>query len=170
MSMLDILGITRIYHAGVEALTRKGINFLGSVTVEDDPVNGRTNVTIGGGGGGGGAIGTTIVIAVDGAVTNMEIPNVAAVRVVMCTSGDAGATIESILPPPTAGDPAPSDWHSVFLVNYSLYPISLLTEGTGVYGSQLVTSDGEDYVLAPYQGVLLSYLHYVAAWTVHPLG
>lgn len=53
MSLLDLLGITRIYKDGVEALTRKAINFTGSVTVTDDPINGRTNVAIGGGGGGG---------------------------------------------------------------------------------------------------------------------
>jgi hypothetical protein len=63
MSMLDLLGLNRIFKAGTEVKpTRKILNFIGDgVTITDDEANKRTNITIDGGGGSG-----------DGTVTGPE--------------------------------------------------------------------------------------------------
>lgn len=54
MSLLDLIGLNRIFKNGVPVNpTRKILNFIGA-TVEDDPANDRTNITVGAGGGGGG--------------------------------------------------------------------------------------------------------------------
>lgn len=123
----------------------------------------------GGGGGGGTGTGTTIVVGpLTGSVVDLEIPDMMAVRVVHIT-GDA-TDIQSILPPPTGGgDPGPEDWHSILLVNFASTPITLVSGGSGSSGAQLSTQGSVDYVLEPYEGVLLSYLFYVSAWTVHPM-
>lgn len=45
MSLLDTIFSTRVALNGVEVVTRKILNFVG-VTIEDDPANGRTNITV----------------------------------------------------------------------------------------------------------------------------
>ena len=51
MSMLDSLfGVQRIFINGVELVTRKAVNLLagvGQISGVDDPVHGRSNITIG---------------------------------------------------------------------------------------------------------------------------
>lgn len=54
MSLLDYLGIPRIYANGVAVRLRGALNLIGA-NVVDDPVNERTNITLVGGEGGGGA-------------------------------------------------------------------------------------------------------------------
>lgn len=47
MSLLDSLfGIQRVFGNGVEAISRKAIDFVGDVEISDDSVNGRTRVLI----------------------------------------------------------------------------------------------------------------------------
>jgi hypothetical protein len=76
--MLDLLGVTRIFRNGVEQLTRKAINFVGTgVIVTDDPANNRINVEIDGGGGGTG----------DGTVTGPETSTVGHVATFGSTDG-----------------------------------------------------------------------------------
>lgn len=120
------------------------------------------------GSGGGGGVGTTISIGIGGTVIDLDIPDLKSVRVVMAQASE-DTVIESILPPSHVGDPLPSDWHSIIFVNFSSYPLTLRTSSDGSYGSQLSIFGGGDYVLAPFEGVLLGYMHFVAAWTVNPL-
>jgi hypothetical protein len=55
MSLLDLLGVNRIFKAGKPVdPTRKILNFIGDVTIVDNPGSLRTDITIGAGGGGGG--------------------------------------------------------------------------------------------------------------------
>jgi hypothetical protein len=54
MSLLDLLGVNRIFKAGKPVdPTRKILNFIGDVTIVDNPGSLRTDITIGAGGGGG---------------------------------------------------------------------------------------------------------------------
>jgi hypothetical protein len=53
MSMLDLLGLQRILHNGIELFRRKRINFVGGTVVEDAATD-TLHVTLGEGGGGGG--------------------------------------------------------------------------------------------------------------------
>lgn len=61
MSLLDLLGVNRIFKAGKPVdPTRKILNFIGDVTIVDNPGSLRTDITIGAGGGGGGGEGTVV--------------------------------------------------------------------------------------------------------------
>lgn len=124
-----------------------------------------------GSGGGGVSGGATVVLALSpGLNSNVEIPDVATVSVVAAT-GDTDTVLDSILRPPPAGggDPEATDYHSVIFVNDQATNSLILRPGKGTPFADLVTPDGEDYVLGPREGAVLVYLHYVSAWTVHPL-
>ncbi|MEY4507937.1 MAG: hypothetical protein RLZZ450_59 [Pseudomonadota bacterium] len=124
-----------------------------------------------GSGGGGVSGGATVVLALaPGLNSNVEIPDVATVSVVAAT-GDTDTVLDSILRPPPAGggDPEATDYHSVIFVNDQATNSLILRPGKGTPFADLVTPDGEDYVLGPREGAVLVYLHYVSAWTVHPL-
>ena len=55
MSVLDLIGLQRIYHNGIELFRRKNLNFVGG-TVTDNPKTDSTDISISGGGGGGGDV------------------------------------------------------------------------------------------------------------------
>lgn len=83
-TLLDLLGLNRIFQAGAEIKpTRKVLNFLGAVTVEDDPLNDRTNITIGSGGSGS-LTPEAVLAALVGqeikSLTNPSLPQSAATR------------------------------------------------------------------------------------------
>jgi hypothetical protein len=79
MSLLDLIGLNRIFKAGTPVdPTRKILNFIGDVTVVDNPGSLRTDITIGAGGGGGGG----------GATSSDDVSN---------ESAAAGATVTDAL-------------------------------------------------------------------------
>jgi hypothetical protein len=83
MSVLDLIGLQRIFHNGVELFRRKNLNFLGG-TVTDNPKTDSTDINIGEGGGGGGAVAsvfgrTGAVMAVLGDYTSSLVNNASVV-------------------------------------------------------------------------------------------
>lgn len=81
MSLLDAIFSSRVALAGVEAITRKLINFSAVFTVEDDATNGRTNI---------GLAALTSAELADHSVTNAKLRQSAARSVIGRANGSAG--------------------------------------------------------------------------------
>jgi hypothetical protein len=80
MGLLDTIFSTAVARAGVEALTRKVLNFPADFTFEDDPANNRTNLIVA----------LTATALADHAVTNAKLRESAARSIIGRAAGTAG--------------------------------------------------------------------------------